>query len=54
MQGVDKSSFQKTTGNYCLGFCGVRLNHVGGWVVGGLVVGHGSWVVGGGSWVMFV
>ena len=30
----------------------VRLNRVGGWVVGGLVVGRGSWVVGRGSWVV--
>ena len=30
----------------------VRLNRVGGWVVGGCFVGRGSWVVGRGSWVV--
>ena len=30
----------------------VRLNRVGGWVVGGCVVGRGWWIVGGGSWVV--
>ena len=30
----------------------VRLNRVGGWVVGGCFVGRGSWVLGSGSWVV--
>ena len=30
----------------------VRLNRVGGWVVGGCFVGGGWWVVGGGWWVV--
>ena len=30
----------------------VRLNRVGGWVVGVCFVGRGCWVVGAGSWVV--